>query len=106
MNLSPLVASTTREHDILLGPPVRVSLELAVRLPPGHRVVETPHPVTLDHPFGSFSSTVEITDGLARLSRTLILRSHRIPKSDYAAFREFAAAIDLSAKEKLVIAPE
>jgi tetratricopeptide (TPR) repeat protein len=106
MNLSPLVASTTREYDILLGSPSRIVFTLAIRLPAAHRVVSTPEPVTLDHPWGSLTSTVEVEDGVVRVCRTIVLKGHRLPKADYAAIREFATAIDLSANEKIVVAPE
>lgn len=106
MNLSSLVASAERKWDVVLG---TVSSQVATgtyRIPEGFKIVSRPEDASSDHPWGAASLTVEAEDGVVRFARKLVFKAPRVPAGDYDALREFAAAVDLAAREKVVIASE
>jgi hypothetical protein len=107
MRLSSLASAAERKWDILLGPPNSQTTTGVYHLPKGYKVVSRPDDVSIDHPWGKLELKITVgDDGSVRFTRTLVFKAHRIPKDDYEAFREFAAAADLAAREKVIIAAE
>lgn len=58
-------------------------------LPAGFVVDEMPTPVTLESPFGKYTTTVESKDGKFRFTRTLVLNRSVVPVERYGEVREF-----------------
>ena len=62
-------------------------------LPPGFIVDETPDPVKLDTPFGSYSTSYEVKAGALHFSRTMSTKRSLLGVDKYASVKEFFTKI-------------
>jgi hypothetical protein len=60
-----------------------------IKLPAGFEVDETPDPVKLDTPFGTYTTAYEVKDGELVFSRRLTLQAATVPADQYQAVRSF-----------------
>lgn len=93
-----------RDHDVLLGPPRSSRLKTVYLLPPGLRVKSLPAGQEIQSRFGKLlvKYAQESPDRLV-VERVVEVTSHRVAISDYAEFREFAAAVGRLEDEKIVL---
>lgn len=60
-----------------------------IKLPEGFEVDETPDPVKLQTPFGTYTAGYEVKDGTLVFTRAMVLERSTLPAADYAAVRAF-----------------
>jgi tetratricopeptide (TPR) repeat protein len=102
-NLAGLAGLETREHDIVIMNPLSTHARATVELPEGWKVSRLPEARELDSPFLAYRVTAREEGGKIRFERTFTLKSNRIPRDQYARFREIIAAMGQSATEKIVL---
>lgn len=91
-----------RTYDILLGNPRRSVLRVAYVLPRGLRLKSLPPEHDLASRFGRLRVAYREEGEAVRSEREIELTAPRIPISDYAEFREFAATVNRLEDERIV----
>ena len=74
-----------------------------VKLPTGFDVDEMPDQVELNQPFGNYSATCEVKEGLLIFKRSLALKSATVPVEQYAAVRGFFERIQAVEQASVVL---
>jgi tetratricopeptide (TPR) repeat protein len=97
-----------RRHDLQVAYPWQHEEELVFRLPAGWRVLRQPAARHEQSPFGRFDLEIApVEAGRAVRVRSLLeVQRHRIPPSEYGAFRKFLGTIDGALGERLVLGKE
>ncbi|MGE3165067.1 MAG: DUF3857 domain-containing protein [Planctomycetota bacterium] len=93
----------TRKFDLLLGNPLRSSLEVAIELPPDHEVSHLPESVKFASPFGNYSLDHRLDGRTIHVRRQLEVTAPRVPAEDYAQFKRFVADVEESRAERIVL---
>lgn len=75
-----------------------------VQLPEGFEVDETPDPLKIETPFGSYTATYEVKEGQLLFTRTLSIKALTIPAEQYAAVRSFFERIRATEQAPVVLA--
>ncbi|MHB8734217.1 MAG: hypothetical protein ACYC6M_02830, partial [Terriglobales bacterium] len=91
--LPRLAALATRHSDELLGPPQRVTEEMRLTLPAGYGA-SLPPDRHLTSPFADLQASAHLEGQVLVLHSQLDIKQSLIPQADYAAFRQFWAAVD------------
>jgi hypothetical protein len=78
----------TRTSPIVLDPYAFTETS-TIKLPAGFAVDEMPDPVSLETPFGKYSTSYQIKDGSLLFTRDLVLNSARIPADKYSTVKDF-----------------
>ncbi|MGQ9591210.1 MAG: DUF3857 domain-containing protein, partial [Planctomycetota bacterium] len=92
-----------RTYDILLGNPRRSVLRVSYVLPRGLRLKSLPPEHDLASRFGKLRVTYREEGEAVRSEREIELTAPRIPISDYAEFREFAATVNRLEDERILL---
>jgi hypothetical protein len=85
---SVFLTDATRKYPVML-PSHAYTETVRFKLPAGFQVDETPDPVKLEAPFGSYSAVHTVENGDLVFTRTLTLRRSTLPVEQYAAVRGF-----------------
>ena len=88
----------------MLGFPTRDET-FTVELAPGMTVTSEPPPVNLDSRFGSLTVTTTREGNKVIVKSRLALKVDRVKPADYAAFKQFCAAVDQALTPRLVVQP-
>jgi len=72
-------------------------------LPPGATIAALPEGATVDTPYVSLVQKVRALPGGFETDDTVTLKSRRVPKADYPAFRAALLAIDRALERKVVV---
>ncbi|HEU4418653.1 MAG TPA: DUF3857 domain-containing protein, partial [Planctomycetota bacterium] len=92
-DLQALAGEPERRTPLLLGVPRGAKRTVRYVLPPGLHAADLPAPVQRQAPFGSFHMQWRTEGDQVVIERHLALTASRIAPPDYAAFRDFAAAV-------------
>ena len=92
-DLQALAGEPERRTPLLLGVPRGAFRTVRYVLPPGLRAADLPAAVQRKAPFGSFDMQWRTEGDQVVIERHLALTASRIAPPDYAAFRDFAAAV-------------
>jgi len=104
-SLSVLGALEVRQTDLVLGNPRSSTMRIVLRLPDGLRVKSLPVERDQSTRFGRLRLAARAEDPRSVvIEREVALSAPRVPRAEYDAFRDIAAAIDIAAKEKIVLA--
>lgn len=101
-SLQQLTAAPEREHALLLTVPRRDHEMLRIQGPPGLQLSELPAPTRIERSFGTFTLDWRREGDRIFVERDLRLTATRIAVEDYAAFREFVAAVRDADSTRLV----
>lgn len=74
-----------------------------IKLPSGFDVDEMPDQIELNQPFGNYSATFEVKEGLLLFKRSLALKSATVPVEQYAAVRGFFERIQAVEQASVVL---
>src|SRR5262245_55357457 len=91
-----------RKYPVVLGSDT-YSETVKVKLPSGFEVDEMPDKTELNQPFGNYSATCEVKDGLLIFKRNLALKYTTVPVEQYAAVRGFFERIRLVEQAPVVL---
>jgi transglutaminase-like putative cysteine protease len=99
---APMFPESRRTLPVVLG---SVALEETTRmqLPAGFAVEELPEPATLAGPFGTYHLEFSSEGDTLIASRSLRIRSGRVPPGDYASLRDFFARLHAAEQTPVVI---
>jgi tetratricopeptide (TPR) repeat protein len=102
--LAGLGSLEKRAQDIVLSNPRRAALKAVFVLPEGFRVKSFPRSAEIESRFGRLRVDYR-EDGPGRLamSRVIEITSPRVPVSDYAELREFAASVERLDQERILL---
>ena len=92
-DLQALAGEPERRTPLLLGVPRGAKRTVRYVLPPGLHAADLPPPVQRQAPFGSFHMQWRAEGDQVVIERDLAFTVSRIATGDYAAFRDFAAAV-------------
>jgi hypothetical protein len=92
----------SRTEPIVLGGEA-FSETAHIKLPDGFAVDETPDPAKLETPFGTYTTSYEVTDGTLVFTRSLVLKRATVPASDYALVRSFFEKIRAAEQAPVVL---
>lgn len=92
--LRSVASETERETDLLLDVPWSRASEVEYVLGEGQRLGELPAPVAVETPDARYERAVEATPTGVRVKEEFTLKTHRVPRDRYAAFRELCRAVD------------
>ena len=95
-----------RRHDLLLEFPRVRDEKVIFELPAGWKAKSLPQSIDRDSPLGSFSFKAKADGNKIEVDSSFKLKTARIPKGDYKAWRDFAGEIDRAQDEEIVIEPE
>lgn len=98
-----LAPQDERKYDLLIDVPSVETHTVRYKLPRGKRFSRLPTGRNIDGPFGKFDLSVTSTDEGAEVQTTIELRSHRIGRKDYPAFREFLRQVDAGLEQTFTI---
>ncbi|MGD9561966.1 MAG: DUF3857 domain-containing protein [Pyrinomonadaceae bacterium] len=85
---SVYLTEAVRKHPVVLDAN-SFREKVTVNLPSGFAVDETPDPVVMETPFGTYATTYEVKEGKLYFTRSLILKRATVPVDRYKAVREF-----------------
>lgn len=92
---SRLAGAPSREQDLVLPYPFSVVNTIEYILPENSRLSDPPEPVRLESPFGLLELQATMTDaGTLEIEALFELRSKRISRTDYPAFREYILDVE------------
>ena len=97
---------SARKHELVLGYPWQQDESVSLTLPSGWAPRRSPEARHIESPFGSFTMTVERSGQKLVLATSLKVTRHRIPPSEYPAFRKFCLDADRALGQELVIGHE
>ena len=100
-----LVAASTRQTDLILGPTSQSTEQRAFRLPTGASVVRLPENKKIETEFGTVTVVVSSEAGKVTVESFLSLKKTIVSASDYKAFREFCLLADDALSQRLVWKP-
>ncbi len=91
MNRTPKMAAlnTDRKSEVLLRRNQVMTDSVIYKLPAGYTVSSTISPVSIESPFGTYSTTIDVTDNEVIYIRKQTVVSGRFPPSDYEALVEY-----------------
>jgi hypothetical protein len=96
------LTETKRDHPVIIDS--EAVRETAVfSLPAGFVVDEMPEAVTLDTPFGKYTTTYEVKDGKLHFTRSLILNRTTVPVDKYNSVRDFYSKIREAEQSPVVL---
>jgi hypothetical protein len=101
--LLQLDAEPSRANPLLLGIPAEDRRVLRYRLPPGMQAAELPAAAAQRASFGSFKVDWRRDGDQVVVERTVALGTSRIETADYAAFRDFVAALRTADSRRIVL---
>jgi hypothetical protein len=100
---SLFLTQTTRKHPVVLDS-YSFNEIVNVKLPAGFDVDELPDALSLDTPFGTYSTSYEVKDGQLTFKRALAQRAMTVPVAQYAAVRSFYERIRAAEQSPVVLA--
>lgn len=100
---SLFLTETTRTHPVVLDS-YSFTETVNVKLPAGFDVDELPDAVKLDTPFGAYSTSYVVKDGLLTFKRALAQRAMTVPVEQYASVRSFYERIRAAEQSPVVLA--
>lgn len=104
--LQRFVASPERTAPLLLGAPWRHHERIELRLPPGMHAPSLPEAAHQRTPFGEYSLQWRREGDRVVVERSLEVTVPRVAAADYAALREFVAAVVDADSRSLVVMPQ
>ncbi|MCZ6603333.1 MAG: DUF3857 domain-containing protein, partial [Planctomycetota bacterium] len=102
-SLSDLSSLAERKHDEILPQPIQIVDEVKISLPGDTEVVSIPEDRELSSPFGTYTSEARREGATIHFTRTLSIRSRRIPVDQYSEFRKFCNDVDRARREAVII---
>jgi hypothetical protein len=93
-----------RTHHLYFNFPARIADDIAIELPPGWQVNNTPKPQNADLNVATFSSAVDAKDSVLHIKRDLIIEMIFLDKKYYLQLREFFQNLRTSDEEQIVVA--
>lgn len=94
---------STREHDVWVTYPWRTRNVMRYRLPPGFAAIDLPDGGVVETPHLRFVQRITRTEDGFIVDEDTMIRSRRIPRADYEAFRRAALNADALMKRKVRI---
>jgi hypothetical protein len=94
-----------RQVALLIDSPEVLAQKATMTLPQGRSLRNAPKPVSLATPFGAYSWSARQESGKLVIEESLSIPQQRVHPDRYAAFAEFARAVDQAQSQELVIAP-
>tara|TARA_R110002126_G_scaffold27665_14_gene92852 strand:- start:5971 stop:9723 length:3753 start_codon:yes stop_codon:yes gene_type:complete len=101
--LGRVASESERTSDLLLDVAWTRESVVDYRLPEGASLQELPAPVHAETPDALYTRTVASTDGGARVTERLVMRTHRVPPDRYAAFRELARTVADAQRTRIAV---
>jgi hypothetical protein len=105
--LTPGYASlSTRRLPVDLPPIGVMDDTFVIKLPPGQRATSLPGKAAGDSPFGSYSVTVDESDGKVVVHSKVVIKADKIAPDRYAAWKLFCAEVDSALTPRLLLGPK
>jgi hypothetical protein len=82
------LTGTSRKYPVVMAPSAFTE-SVRVKLPAGFDVDELPDPLKLDTPFGKYSATCTVNDGVLIFHRSLVTFGGTVPADQYSSVRSF-----------------
>ena len=101
--LRTLASETDRKTDLLLDVPRSNTTVIHYELPPGSNPLAVPPAVHIECPDASYDWSAKIVEGSFQITEEFSLRSSRIAKENYTAFRELARKVDATQNAMLEV---
>ncbi len=76
---------------------------ISYQIPTGYAIEAAAPPVLIEKPFGSYSGTSELRDGVLNYVRRLEILYSRLPAEQYAAYREFIGDVVKADRAQVVL---
>lgn len=92
----------TRKQPVILDS-AAIRETVVFSLPGGFTVDETPENVSLEMPFGKYSTTYEVKDNKLTFKRAITLNRAKIPADKYASVRDFFAKMREAEQSPVVL---
>ena len=98
------VTRGAREAPLLIADPERTTVQIALALPPGARVLSGAESATLAGPQGRFVRTAVVAGDRIELVDRLTLDRGRLAPAGYPEFAAFATSVDTVQRAELILA--
>jgi len=99
------VQMADRQTPLLIDSPEDTAQRAVIALPEGRHLRAAPPPVSLKTPFGNYLWSAREEGGKLVIDESIELPQQRVSVDRYAAFGDFARAIDQAQAQELVVAP-
>jgi hypothetical protein len=90
---------------LLVDQPEVMSQRVSLKLPEGKHVRRGVEPVSLETPYGSYRWSAREAGGNLIIEEALSMPQQRVRPDQYAAFGDFARAVDRAQSQELVVGP-
>jgi len=92
-----------RKYPLLLSGAAYETDSFDLRIPPGYAVDDKPDPVSLDTPFASYKSHIEVNENKLHYSREYVLKSLEIPADKIEDLRAFENKVSADENAAVVL---
>ena len=77
--------------------------DITITIPEGYAIEAGPKAVSIEHPFASFSFSIQADDNTIHIKNRLLMKSGIFPKSQYAQLADFIRSINSAYNQKVVL---
>ena len=77
--------------------------DITITIPEGYAIEAGPKAVSIEHPFASFSFSIQADDNTIHIKNRLLMKSGTFPKSQYAQLADFIRSINSAYNQKVVL---
>ncbi len=90
---------------LLVDQPEVLTQRVSIALPEGRHLRGAPKPVKQASPFGEYRWSAREEGGKLVIEELLSMPQQRVAPAEYAAFADFARAVDQAQSQELVVGP-
>ena len=96
-------ANSERMEDIWRDMGYLDTDDITITIPEGYAIEAGPKAVSIEHPFASFSFSIQADDNTIHIKNRLLMKSGIFPKSQYAQLADFIRSINSAYNQKVVL---
>ena len=96
-------ANSERVEDIWRDMGYLDTDDITITIPEGYAIEAGPKAVSIEHPFASFSFSIQADDNTIHIKNRLLMKSGIFPKSQYAQLADFIRSINSAYNQKVVL---
>ena len=96
-------ANSERMEDIWRDMGYLDTDDITITIPEGYAIEAGPKAVSIEHPFASFSFSIQADDNTIHIKNRLLMKSGTFPKSQYAQLADFIRSINSAYNQKVVL---